>query len=299
MHPNRLPDRRSVELRADNLPIAPGPSFARGLWRIAAADVSSNNRVRLLRDGPATFAAMLDLIEQARTSVALESYIFRSDEVGHRFGEALTKAAGRGVAVRVLLDWVGARGTSRAFIRQLIRAGIDIQVFNPLGFRRWLGLVPRDHRKLLVVDETVGITGGVGVGREWTTGILKQHRSRWRDTAVVIEGPAARDMVAAFETMWRRTVGRERRGSHRFLRRAARGSHLDPSTHTPALVGIVEGEPLRLRVSRALQIQAISAERSIWIATAYFAPSPSEVEALNGAASDGGDVRILLPSRND
>jgi cardiolipin synthase len=106
-------------------------------------------------------------------------------------------------------------------------------------------------------------------------------------------------MVAAFETMWRRTVGRERRGSHRFLRRAARGSHLDPSTHTPALVGIIEGEPLRLRVSRALQIQAISAERSIWIATAYFAPSPSEVEALNGAARDGVDVRILLPSRND
>ena len=299
MHPNRLPERRARDVRAENLPIAPGPSFARGLWRIAAADVSSNNRVRLLRDGPATFAAMLDLIEQARTSVALESYIFRSDEVGHRFGEALTKAAGRGVAVRVLLDWVGARGTSRAFIRQLIRAGIDIQVFNPLGFRRWLGLVPRDHRKLLVVDETVGITGGVGVGREWTTGILKQHRSRWRDTAVVIEGPAARDMVAAFETMWRRTVGRERRGSHRFLRRAARGSHLDPSTHTSALVGIVEGEPLRLRVSRALQIQAISARRSIWIATAYFTPSWSEVEALNGAARDGVDVRILLPSRND
>src|SRR6185437_3573586 len=59
------------------------------------------------------------------------------------------------------------------------------------------------------------------------------------------------------------------------------------------------GEPLRLRVSRALQIQAISARRSIWIATAYFAPSPSEVEALNGAARDGVDVRVLLPSRND
>ena len=299
MHPNRLPDRRGVDLREENVQVAPGPSFARGLWRIAAADVSSNNSVRLLRDGPATFDAMLELIEQARTSVALESYIFRSDEVGHRFGDALTRAAGRGVAVRLLLDWVGARGTSRSFLRLLSRSGIDVQVFNKPGLRRWFGLVPRDHRKLLVIDETIGITGGVGVGREWTTGILKRHRSRWRDTAVRIEGPAARDMVAAFETMWRRTVGRERRGSHRSLRRAARGSHLDPSTHTPALVGIVEGEPLRLRVSRALQIQAISAERSIWIATAYFAPSPSEVEALNGAARDGVDVRILLPSRND
>ena len=299
MHSHRALPARRGESRVDNAPVAPGPSFARGLWRIAAADVSSNNRVRILRDGPATFEAMLELIDRARTSVVLESYIFRSDEVGHRFGDALSQAAARGVTVRLLLDWVGGRGTSRSFIRQLTRSGIDVQIFNRPGFRRWFGFVPRDHRKLLVVDESVGITGGVGVGREWTTGILKRHRSRWRDTAVVIEGPAARDMVAAFETMWRRTVGRERRGSHRFLRRAARGSHLDPSTHTPALVGIIEGEPLRLRVSRALQIQAISAERSIWIATAYFAPSPSEVEALNGAARDGVDVRILLPSRND
>ena len=173
-------------------------------------------------------------------------------------------------------------------------------VFNPPGLRRWLGLVPRDHRKLLVVDETLGITGGVGVGREWTTGVHREQRSRWRDTAVLIEGPAAHDMGQAFETMWRRVKGTERRGSHRrFLRRSARGAHLDPATHEPALVGIVEGEPLRLRVSRALQIQAISAERSIWIASAYFAPAPSEVEALNGAARDGVDVRILVPSRND
>jgi cardiolipin synthase len=302
MHSHRaIPARRVAEGRVDEAPVAPppGPSFSRGLWRIAAADVSSDNIVRLLRDGPATFDAMIELIDGARTSVALESYIFRSDEVGRRFGDALTRAAQRGVAVRLLLDYVGARGTSRGFLRQLTRSGVDVQIFNRFGFRPWFGFFPRDHRKLLVVDETVGVTGGVGVGREWMTGVLKRHRSRWRDTAVVIEGPAARDMIAAFENMWRRTVGRERRGSHRFLRRAARGSHLDPSTHTPALVGIIEGEPLRLRVSRALQIQAISAERSIWIATAYFAPSPSEVEALNGAARDGVDVRILVPSRND
>ena len=72
------------------------------------------------------------------------------------------------------------------------------------AFRAWLGIVPRDHRKLLVVDEKMGITGGVGVGREWTTGVHKEQRSRWRDTAVLIEGPAARDMIQAFETMWRR-----------------------------------------------------------------------------------------------
>jgi cardiolipin synthase A/B len=294
------PAREFVLDRGDvDLHVAAGPSFARGLWRIAAADVSSGNNVSLLRDGPATFAAMIELIDAARSTVALESYIFRSDDVGMQMGEALIRATKRGVHVRLLRDWIGGRGTSRAFIRELEQAGVQIAVFNPPGFRRWLGAVPRDHRKLLVVDSSIGITGGVGVGIEWTTGVLKTHRSRWRDTAVKIDGPAAADMMQAFDHMWRRTEGNERRGSHRFLRRPARGAHLDPSTDTPALVGIVEGEPLRLRVSRALQIQAISARRSIWIATAYFTPSPSEVEALNGAARDGVDVRILVPSRND
>jgi cardiolipin synthase A/B len=284
---------------APDFPPAPGPSFALGLWRLAAADVSSGNRVTLLRDGPATFDAMIGLIDAATATVALESYIFRSDEVGHRIADALLRAIDRGVSVRLQLDWIGARGTSRKFLRSLRDGGVKVAVFNPIGFHRWMGLVPRDHRKLLVVDNSVGITGGIGVGREWTTGVQKMHRSRWRDTAVKIDGPAAHDMVQAFDRMWGRTVGTERRGSHRFLRRQARGAHLDPATDEPALVGIIEGEPLRLRVSRALQIQAISAKRSIWIATAYFTPSPSEIEALNGAARDGVDVRILVPSRND
>lgn len=283
----------------NDLPAVAAPSFALGLWRIAAADVSSGNRVSLLRDGPATFDTMVELIDGATSNVSLETYIFRSDEVGRRVSDALMRAVKRGVEVRLLLDWFGLRGTSRAFLKHLRVAGVDVAIFNPLGIRRWLGMVPRDHRKLLVIDAMVGITGGLNIGREWTTGILKRHRSAWRDTAVKIDGPAARDMLQAFDRMWRRTRGEERRGSHRFLRRQARGAHLDPATDQPALVGIIEGEPLRLRVSRALQIQAISAKRSIWIATAYFTPSPSEVEALNGAARDGVDVRILVPSRID
>lgn len=281
------------------MPLAAGPSFARGLWRIAAADVSSGNVVRLLRDGPATFAAMLEAINAATDSIKLECYIFRSDDVGKEFAAALEKAVQRGVKVDLLLDWVGIRGTSVTLLRELEHAGVAVAVFNTPGLRAWLGLVPRDHRKLLVVDSRIGITGGVGVGKEWTTGVLKAHKSRWRDTAVSIEGAAARDMEHAFDRMWDRALNRERRGSHRFLRRKGRGAHLDPKIDTPALVGIIEGEPLRLRVARAFQMQAISAEQSIWIATAYFAPAAAEVEALTGAARDGVDVRILVPSRND
>jgi cardiolipin synthase A/B len=287
---------------ATGLPSAasrPGPSFARGLWRIAAAQVSSGNRVRLLHDGPPAFDAMLDLIAAAKSTAYLEQYIFRGDAVGQRFVDALAAAAARGVDCRVLVDWFGVRGTSRSVFRRLRAAGVTVRVFNPVGFHRWLGVVPRDHRKLLVVDAERGVTGGIGIGTEWRTGVLKRRRSPWRDTAVSIAGPAAVDMGRAFNHMWNRSLGHERRSSERHMTRRSRGAHLDPSTDEPALVGVIEGEPGRLRVSRALQIQSVSAEKSIWIASAYFVPSFSEVEALTGAARDGVDVRLLVPSRYD
>ena len=242
---------------------------------------------------------MCAAIEAAQATVALEAYILRSDEAGLRIGSALIAAAQRGVQVRVLSDWIGMRGIKSSFIAALKEAGIEHRVFNPPGLRAWFGLIPRDHRKLLVVDSTVGITGGVGIGNEWIMGAHRRRSAHWRDTAVRIEGLAADDMQQAFDTMWQRAQKRERRGMHRLTRRAARGAHLEPATAAPALVGIVEGEPLRMRIARALQMQAISAERSIWIANAYFVPSPSEVESLLGAARDGVDVRILVPARND
>ena len=294
--PAPAPDRTAV---APTTAAAPAPAFARGLWRIAAADVSSGNRVRLLRDGAETFDAMLALIEGARERVMLEGYIFRHDEVGQRFAAALVDAARRGVAVRVLVDWVGRMGTPHRFFQRMRDQGVDVCIFNPPGFRRWLGAVPRDHRKLLVADAAAGVTGGIGIGNEWRTGVLKRRGAPWRDTAVRIEGPAAYDMAEAFELMWRRGTITERRGRRRLLTRRAHGAELDPATHQGALVGIVEGEPGRRRVARALQIQAVSAQRSIWIASAYFAPSLAEVEALTGAARDGVDVRVLVPGRYD
>jgi cardiolipin synthase len=274
------------------------PLFSRGLWRIASANVSSGNRVHLLHDGPETFHAMIELIERAESSVSLESYILRSDAVGERFAEALKAAARRGVRARVITDAIGGRRASRAFVHDLRAHGVEVGYFNRLGLKLWFGLIPRDHRKLLVVDDAAGITGGVGIGREWVTGVSESRRSRWRDTAIRIEGPAALDMSDAFDGMWRRVTG-ERVKRVRHLRAPARGAELDPLTHESALVGIVEGEPWRLRVARALQMQAISAERSIWLASAYFVPSWSELEAITGAARDGVDVRILVPSRND
>jgi cardiolipin synthase A/B len=287
----------SVQIETPTTPLFRTRTFARGLWRIAAADVSCGNKVRLLRDGGQTFDAQLSLISGATDNIAFEGYIFRDDEVGQRFREALLEAAKRGVQVRMLIDWIGRMGTPHSFFKPLRAAGVEVRIFNTPGFRPWLGLLPRDHRKLVVVDKKCGVTGGIGIGKEWKHGVLRRKRSPWRDTAVSIEGPAASDMLDSFDHMWGRAQGISPRGP-RFVR-SARASHLDPQLDPPSLVGIIEGEPGRLRVERALQMQALGAERTIWIASAYFAPSWGVIEALSGAARDGVDVRVLVPSRYD
>jgi cardiolipin synthase len=272
-------------------------THARALWRIAAADVSSGNKVVLLRNGIEAFTAMLDMIEQARETVELEQYIYRTDETGRRFRDALVSAAGRGVRVRILLDWIGSLRLPGSFFNPLRDAGGAVRIFSPFGLRPWLGLLPRDHRKLLVTDRMIGATGGIGIGDQWRRGMVRKRSSPWRDTAVRIIGPAAMDMSESFERMWERAGG-ERRMKPRGVR-IPRATHLDPAHDPPSLVGIVEGDPGRLRISRALQMQALGAERSIWIASAYFAPAWAEAEALAGAARDGVDVRVLVPSRYD
>jgi cardiolipin synthase len=276
-------------------------SFARGLWRVAAADVSSGNQPTLLRDGAAAFDAMLAVMQHARYTLDFECYIFRgTDDVGQRFVQGLLAAAERGVRVRLLVDWIGGRDTPRRIWRTLRAGGVDVRIFSPPGFRAWLGLLPRDHRKVMVADGKVGITGGIGIGEEWRLGAVGPKRRPWRDTAVQLIGPAAEAMERAFDTMWLRAVGLgPTRREQRRMVRAARNSWIDFADAPAALVGIVEGEPGRFRISRALEVQASAARERLWIATAYFIPAFGVVESLKGAARDGVDVRVLVPGRND
>jgi cardiolipin synthase len=240
---------------------------------------------------------MLAMIESARETVEFEGYIFRRDTIGQRFVQAFVDAAARGVRVRVLLDWLGRLPTPWTYFKRAQRENLEFRLFNPPGLRPWLGILPRDHRKVLVVDGRKGVTGGIGIGLEWNYGMLRRRKSPWKDTAVRIEGDAASDLLQAFERMWARSRGRV--GPRPRVVRAPRGSFLNTRFHPNSLVGIIEGEPGKSRVSRAMQIQAVAAEKSIWIASAYFMPSGSEIEALSGAARDGVDVRVLVPSRYD
>ncbi|HUK64914.1 MAG TPA: phospholipase D-like domain-containing protein, partial [Dongiaceae bacterium] len=123
-------------------------------------------------------------------------------------------------------------------------------------------------------------------------------QAEWRDTGVRIAGPGAQDMSAAFEKMWRRVCGDEPRPRRRDLR-GPLGRGVDPDRARGAVVGIIEGEPWRLRLARTYVLFAAAAERRLWLASAYFFPSDAQMEALAVAAMDGVDVRILVPGTSD
>ncbi|ESR27395.1 phospholipase D-like domain-containing protein [Lutibaculum baratangense] len=260
--------------------------------RFAAADVSAGNRLELLCDGRTAYPRMLQLIDEARRSLAMEQYQFMPDEVGDRFIDALAAAARRGVEVRLILDWLGSSTIGMRRLGRLRRAGGELRWFNrPSPLRRWFGILPRDHRKLLVADGERAVTGGIGVGAMWEDG----DRPPWRDNGVFIAGPAVKQLARAFDAMWSRSG---RNGWDRF----DVTDELEPGrgrAEGDGVVGVVKGAPSHWTIARAMQVLSVLANERFWIWDAYFAPFPAaEADALAAAARDGVDVRLILPSRS-
>ena len=171
------------------------------LDRATGARAIPGNRVTLLCDGAEIFAAIDDLIASAVASIAFENYIIRSDEAGWRVADALAEKALQGVAVRVLYDAVGCRGTSRRYWRFLAQRGVVARRFHPPLSSGPVAVLQRDHRKLVAVDERAAIVGGFCIGNEWAPSD-RSDRPPWRDTAVRIEGPAAQATWHAFRRIW-------------------------------------------------------------------------------------------------
>jgi cardiolipin synthase len=234
-------------------------------------------------DGDDVYAAMLDAIAAARHHVFFETYIWKADDVGRRFRDALEAAAARGVAVYIVYDGFANLVVPRSFFRFDPR----IHVLRFPWVRPELLVSPvrssgRDHRKLLVVDDELGFVGGYNIGA-----LYARH---WRDTHLRLAGPAVWELRNAFVDFWNhwRTeplpVLRDV-GSTAWLPqlRAARNSPSD-------LVFPI----------RNVYLDAIDRATShVQITQAYFIPDREILAALLGAASRGVDVRVLVPERSN
>ncbi len=258
------------------------------MGRATASARIDGNRLLLQFEGPSTFDAWLEAIAAATRYVHFENYILRDDALGRRFRDALVDRARAGVEVRVLYDWMGCWATPRRFWRPFREAGVEVRAFNPPSLRDPLGLLQRDHRKLVAVDGEVSYMGGFCVGEEW---VGTREHPPWRDTGVEIRGPAAAAAARTFERVWAEMGGE-----------VPEPARADPSGVPPAgtaSVWLIEGLPWRSRVYRATQLMASVARERIWITDPYFvAPRPVS-EGLMAAARDGVDVRVLVPAHNN
>jgi cardiolipin synthase len=252
------------------------------------------NRVDVVPDGSDAYWRVIRLIDEARSTIHITTYILGGDEEGRAVIEDLTRRASQGVAVRLLIDDVGSWRLRRRSLAPLITAGAQVAFFMPVlhvPFRGRANL--RNHRKLIVVDGRIALTGGMNLARPYMG--PPSATPLWRDLAVVLEGPAVADLEAVFASDWKFATGAEPAtdASPGGPRRAPL-----PDSSTVQVVASgpdVAGDPLY----ESLLALIFSAHSRIWVVTPYFVPDEMLARALNLAARRGVDVRLIVPARSN
>lgn len=247
---------------------------------------TANNTIDLLVDGEKIYSAMLKDIENAKEYVIMQVYIFRTDETGQKFAEALSRKAREGLKVYLLYEKVLIK-MSKKVLKQMEDAGVHVGCFQPFKRNHW-HLNFRNHRKILVVDGKVGFFGGLNIGDDYV------HKypeiGHWRDTNVRICGPALIDAQRAFAKDWLTSQDHEPNIEWKFY----------PGSGDAPIVlfssGPQEEKPMALLHHVAMV--DLASER-LWIANPYIVPPQSLLDALSMAALRGVDVRILVPWKND
>ena len=168
--------------------------------------ISTGNAVTLLINGEEKFPALFDALENARSHIHLEYYIFTADDVGNRITDILIKKKREGVEVRVIVDDVGSNQIKQ-LPKRFREAGIEFLKTLPVAFSSLANSNYRNHRKVVIIDGTIGFIGGINLDeRYWNNG---KHGLYWRDTSVCIRGPAVNLLQVQFFLSWFFSGGRD------------------------------------------------------------------------------------------
>ncbi|HET7705730.1 MAG TPA: cardiolipin synthase [Thermoanaerobaculia bacterium] len=261
-------------------------AFLQTMHALTGAALSGGNQVTILKNGVRIFPSMLAAIRGAQKTINLEFYIYWDGEIGRTFAEALAERARAGVQVKVILDAVGSGAMSGTLVEFMQRNGIDIEWYHPLRWYTLSRVNHRTHRKLLIVDGTVGFSGGVGIADEWAGDA--DSKDHWRETVVRVEGPVVTQMQFAFMDNWVKSRGELLTGLDYFPEVAPRGNHI---------AQVIKSSPSEgsSTVKLLYIISIVSAKRSIYISNAYFVPDSDTRRALETAVRRGVDVRVIVP----
>ena len=243
---------------------------------IVGSPLTAGNDVRLLQDGPATYRAMLAAIAAARDHINMETYILDDDEVGRHFAQALIDKQRQGVQV------------------------LEFNPVNPLQARKDWALNQRDHRKLLIVDGRIAFLGGINISSVYSGGSFNNKRSAapadgrlaWRDTDLRLQGPVVAEFQKLFIDAWASQKGAALAPRNYFPKPVSAGRLVVRA------IGSSPDEPFS-QIYATLLSAIGSAETSVYLTNAYFAPDPQLLAALEAAVQRGVDVTLILPAQTD
>jgi cardiolipin synthase len=269
---------------------------------IAGSPLMVGNRIVLLQDGKATFAALLAAIRDAKDHINMETYTIEDDEVGNRFADALIEKQIQGVQVNLIYDSVGAINAPKAFFKRLTDSGVNVLEFNPINpltAKKGWNVTHRDHRKLLIVDGQTAFLGGVNISSVYSGGSFAQRARRspeekapWRDTHMQVDGPVVGEFQKLFLATWEKQKGEALAPRNYLPQLASKGKEVVRA------IGSSPDEPYTLMY--ATLISAISsAETGVYLTNAYFVPDPQLLAALKDAAQRRVEVKMILPSYSD
>jgi cardiolipin synthase len=268
----------------DGVPIGVGePEFPLMATMATGAWLALGNRVEVMLNGDATYPRMWEDLRSAQRSITLQLYYGAPGRMADTLSEILRERAEAGVRVFVLYDAFGTVDIPAGHRNELRAAGIVVEPFRPIRFSTLHLAQHRSHVRGIVIDSKVGWTGGFGIDDKWY-GDGRTNGS-WRETNVRFEGPAVRQLQAAFAAGWVEATG------VMFTGRAT----LEPEPSGATAAGLLYTAPTlgSTAAERFFALSIAGARKTLYITNSYFAPGRNFVELLAAAATRGVDVRIL------
>lgn len=246
------------------------------------------SHVEVITSGEKMFESLLKDIDEAKHHVHMQYFIFMNDATGKRVKEALMRKAREGVEVRFLYDNVANIMILPSFYNSMRTAGVKVTPFMKLRFPLLRSRVNyRNHRKVVVIDGSIGYMGGMNVGDEYAGG------EKWRDTHMRIRGYGVYGLQFSFLSDWS--------SSKQSLPTDFRYYFPTQKNYTNNLMQIVSDGPESQwpKLMKATTRLIITAQQYLYIQTPYFLPTESLAEALKSAALAGVDVRLMVSKRSD
>ncbi len=258
---------------------------------IEGRELLSGNDVVLLRHGEGAYPVMLEAMSQAKNLIVLSTYIFDNDDTGNQFAEALADAKGRGVDVYVLIDGFGALYSFPSIIHKLIKSGVKCEKFLPLKLiPPSLSINLRNHRKILVIDQCIGFTGGINISDRHLK--MKGQARKVSDMHFKLQGPIVDQLLDLFWTDWMMMTG-----EIPIYKQTKRIN--SPTANMPCRV-IADGPDKDLNKLGLIIHSAIcTAKLTVTIMTPYFIPSREMIAILLAASNRGIIINIILPEKSN